>query len=80
VFEGGTLRAQGRGDTVLGGPVTALRHFVRDIARRTGATSLKPGDLVSTGTWTDAFALAPGQRWRAEFEVPGLEPLTLGTT
>ena len=80
VFEGGTLRAQGTGETVLGSPMIALRHFVRDIASRDGATSLKAGDLVSTGTWTEAFALARGQRWRAEFEVPGLAPLSLALT
>jgi 2-oxo-3-hexenedioate decarboxylase len=80
VFEGGTPRGQGRGDVVLGGPMKALGRFVSDIARRAGATSLKPGDLVSTGTWTDAFALAPGQRWRVEFEVPGIEPLSLAVT
>jgi 2-oxo-3-hexenedioate decarboxylase len=77
VFEGGTPRAEGRGDAVLGSPMIALRHFVRDIAGRQGATALKPGDIVSTGTWTEAFSLAPGQRWRAEFDVPGFEPLSL---
>jgi 2-oxo-3-hexenedioate decarboxylase len=80
VFEGAALRAEGRGEVVLGGPLNALRHFVRDIACRPGATSLRRGDIVSTGTWTDAFELAPGQRWRAEFDVPGLAPLSLAVS
>jgi 2-oxo-3-hexenedioate decarboxylase len=80
VFEGAALRAEGRGEIVLGGPMNALRSFVRDIARRPGATSLKRGDIVSTGTWTDAFELAPGQRWRVEFDVQGLAPLSLAVS
>jgi 2-keto-4-pentenoate hydratase len=31
--------------------------------------------VVTTGTWTDAWPLEAGQRWRAEFDAPlhGLE-------
>lgn len=34
------------------------------------APTLRPGDVVTTGTWTDAFPLEPGQAWRAEFGDP----------
>jgi 2-keto-4-pentenoate hydratase len=35
-----------------------------------GAPSLREGDVVTTGTWTDAWPVQPGQVWRAEFDAP----------
>ena len=32
--------------------------------------SLNPGDVVTTGTWTDAWPVAPGERWAARFSSP----------
>jgi len=31
---------------------------------------LQPVGVVTTGTWTDAFAIAPGERWGAQFSAP----------
>ena len=31
---------------------------------------LQPGDVVTTGTWTDAFAIASGEHWQAQFSAP----------
>ncbi|TFZ01176.1 2-keto-4-pentenoate hydratase [Ramlibacter rhizophilus] len=66
----------GRGSNVLGGPLAALHAFARELARCPGAPRLQAGDLVTTGTWTDAWPLAGGQCWRAEFDAP-LGPLEL---
>ena len=66
--EGGVRRGEGRGEIVLGSLFEALRTFVGQMAARTGATALQPGDLVTTGTWTNAFDLVPGETWRAEFD------------
>jgi 2-oxo-3-hexenedioate decarboxylase len=69
---------QGCGAQVLDGPLHALQHFVRELNRCPGAPTLQPGDVVTTGTWTDAWPLLPGQRWRAEFDAP-LGPIGLST-
>ena len=60
----------GTGTNVLDGPLHALRHFVRERSRCAGAPALRRGDVVTTGTWTDAWPLAPGGRWRAAFDAP----------
>lgn len=70
---------QGCGANVLDGPLHALRHFVLELQRCPGAPALRAGDVVTTGTWTDAWPLAPGQTWRAEFDAP-LAPIELALT
>ena len=60
----------GRGTNVLDGPLQALQHFVRELRACPGAPALQPGDVVTTGTWTDAWPVAVGERWRADFDAP----------
>ena len=62
--------AQGQGAHVLDSPLQALHHFVHELRQCPGATDLQPGDVVTTGTWTDAFAIAPGEHWSAQFSAP----------
>jgi 2-keto-4-pentenoate hydratase len=61
---------QGWGRNVLDGPLRALHHCLMALRRCPGAPDLQPGDVVTTGTWTDAWPVAPGQRWTARFDVP----------
>ena len=35
-----------------------------------GAPDLRPGDVVTTGTWTDAWPVTPGETWTAQFDAP----------
>lgn len=64
-----TLQCDGRevdrgvGANVLGGPLTALRLWIDEMARRTPGWRVTAGDVVSTGTITDAWPVVPGQRW-----------------
>jgi 2-oxo-3-hexenedioate decarboxylase len=67
---------EGRGANVLDGPLHALLHFVQALRDCPGATDLQAGDVVTTGTWTDAFAVRAGETWRAGFE-GALSPLTV---
>jgi 2-oxo-3-hexenedioate decarboxylase len=67
---------QGRGANVLDGPLHALAHFVATVRDCPGATDLQPGDVVTTGTWTDAWPVQRGEHWRAGFDAP-LAPLSL---
>lgn len=63
---------EGRGANVLDGPLHALLHFVHELERVPDAPRLLPGDVVTTGTWTDAWPVEAGQRWRAAFDAPFL--------
>jgi 2-oxo-3-hexenedioate decarboxylase len=61
---------QGQGSLVMDSPLQALHHFVAELAACPGAPALLPGDVVTTGTWTDALPVQAGQTWRAEFDAP----------
>ena len=70
---------EGLGANVLGSPLRALQHFLATLRACPGAPDLQPGDVVTTGTWTDAWALRPGEHWEARFSIPGFR-LALHTT
>ncbi len=53
---------KGRGANVLGGPLEALRHLLREL-EASGGDPLRAGELVTTGTLTDAPAVATGETW-----------------
>ncbi len=76
LLQGDQVKDRGIGANVLDGPLHALLHFVNELQRIPGAPSLRPGDLITTGTWTDAWPLEVGQTWRADFDPPML-PLTV---
>jgi 2-keto-4-pentenoate hydratase len=61
---------RGVGVNVLDGPLHALHHFMRELRACPGAPDLQPGDVVTTGTWTDAWPVQPGERWSGEFDPP----------
>lgn len=76
--KGETVIDRGRGDIVLGSPLAALGHLVTLLARQPEAPPLAAGELVSTGTVTDAHPVAPGERWSTELvglPLPGLRLL-----
>lgn len=53
----------GSGAHVLDSPLHALLHFLNELRACPGAADIAPGDVVTTGTWTDAWPVAPGQTW-----------------
>lgn len=57
---------RGTGANVLDSPLLALAHLVRVLAHESGAPPLSAGELVSTGTMTDAHPVAGGETWRTE--------------
>ena len=75
----GKLMDSGAGANVLGDPLSALLHFVHEIQKCPSAPALQAGDVITTGTWTDAFPITAGQTWRAQFDAP-LSPLNLNVT
>ena len=60
----------GAGAAVLEDPLQALLHFARELRQCPGAPDLQPGDVITTGTWTDAWPVAAGQTWAADFDAP----------
>jgi 2-oxo-3-hexenedioate decarboxylase len=60
----------GAGANVLDGPLHALLHFLNALRDCPGAPDLLPGDVVTTGTWTDAWPVKPGETWRARYDAP----------
>jgi 2-oxo-3-hexenedioate decarboxylase len=53
----------GRATNVLGGPLSALRHLVAVLADDPVNPPLASGEIVTTGTLTRAFPVAPSQTW-----------------
>ena len=62
----GTIADHGRAVNVLGGPVSALRHLVDTLGRDQVNPPLAPGEIVTTGTLTRAFAVSVGETWTTE--------------
>jgi 2-oxo-3-hexenedioate decarboxylase len=69
----------GQGSVVLDGPLNALRLWVDAMAQHTPGWSVRPGDVVTTGTITDAWPLLPGQAWSTRLSDARLSALTLHT-
>lgn len=74
LFEGATLRDEGIGANVLDGPLHAAAFFLAELDLLEDAPPLRPGDVLTTGTWTDAWPVAAGQTWHAAFEAPMRPP------
>ncbi len=73
--KGGTVIDRGTGANVLDSPLLALAHLVELLAARSDFPPLTAGEVISTGTLTDAAPIAPGETWSTEFEggeLPGL--------
>lgn len=71
---------EGRGDIVLDGPLNALRLWVDAMALQPQRWPIVAGDIVTTGTITDAAPLVPGTRWQTRLSDSRLPGLTLQTT
>lgn len=73
----GRVVDRGEASVVLDGPVDALRQWVEAMHAQPQHWPIRAGDVVTTGTITDAWPMAPGQRWRTRLSDPRLSPLTL---
>jgi 2-oxo-3-hexenedioate decarboxylase len=60
----GAQRATGRGSNVLDSPVLAVRHLMSVLAEQ-NAAPIAAGEIISTGTLTDALPVRPRERWSA---------------
>ncbi|MEO7888004.1 MAG: hydratase [Polaromonas sp.] len=71
LYGDGVLKDEGTGANVLDGPVQALLHFVNELRATPGAPALQAGDLITTGTLTDAWPVEAGQTWHSAIEATG---------
>ena len=67
----------GAGSFVLDGPLTALRLWVDAMLAQAHGWTIEPGDVVTTGTLTDAWPLQAGQVWQTRLSDPRLSGLCL---
>jgi len=56
----------GHGALVLDGPLQALRTWLQAAAEQAPGAPVAVGDVVTTGTLTDAWPVAPGETWSTE--------------
>jgi len=73
----GTLMDRGQARNVLDGPLSALRHLNDLLAKDRHNPPLAAGEIVTTGTVTRAFPVAPGESWRTELHGLSLPGLTI---
>lgn len=60
------ITRHGRAQNVLGGPLKALRFLVEELARHPRSEPLAPGELVTTGTLTEAMPAVVDQSWSTD--------------
>jgi 2-oxo-3-hexenedioate decarboxylase len=70
----------GVGTNVLDGPVNALRLWLQAMAIESPDWHAAAGDVVTTGTITDAWPVQGGQTWRTRPDHLRLPGLTIGFT
>jgi 2-oxo-3-hexenedioate decarboxylase len=74
---GDTVIDRGVGANVLKSPALALVHLARVLAGLPQFPSLAAGEIITTGTITDAWPVAPGETWSSDYGLLGLAGLTL---
>ncbi|MDQ6629161.1 MAG: hydratase [Pseudomonadota bacterium] len=75
----GSVIDEGDATVVLDGPLSALRIWVDAMATQPQRWPIRAGDIVTTGTITDAAPMLPGQRFETRLSDPRLPGLTLYT-
>ena len=68
---------RGIGANVLGSPALALAHLSRVLAGQPQFAPLAAGEIVTTGTVTDAWPVAGGETWSSDYGELGLPGLHL---
>lgn len=75
LFNGDEHVESGVGANALGGPLEALRHLMTTLTVD-GAPPLRAGEVITTGTLTDAQPIFPGDVWTAEYGEAPLSKIT----
>lgn len=67
----------GVGANVLGSPALALIRLARVLAAQPRFPPLRAGEVITTGTVTDAWPVAAGETWSSDYGALGVDGLTL---
>lgn len=65
------VRREGHARNVLGGPISALKFLADELARFPVSHPLQAGEIVTTGTLTEAMPVSPGEEWHTAIECGG---------
>ena len=77
LFRNGARVDAGRGANVLGSPLLAAAHLVATLAGQPASEPLQAGEIVTTGTITDAHAVTAGETWETRLEGIALPNLSI---
>jgi len=76
LYRGSEVVERGHGSHVLDSPALALQYLARVLASQPDAPPLQAGEIVTTGTLTDAWPISADTRWRSDYgtlDLPALE-------
>lgn len=76
--KGGVVVDTGVGANVLDSPALAVAHLANVLAQHPEHPPLGAGELVTTGTITDAWPLTAGEMWSSDYGELPLGGITLG--
>lgn len=68
---------RGIGANVLGGPAHVLAYLAGVLAKQPASPKLEAGEIVTTGTLTDAWPVDPAETWRSHYGALPLPDLRL---
>jgi 2-oxo-3-hexenedioate decarboxylase len=74
---GGHLIDTGVGANVLDSPALAVAHLANVLAEHPEHPPLEAGEIVTTGTITDAWPVATGETWSSDYGGLPLRGLTI---
>ena len=80
LYRNDALIDRGQAKNVLDGPLSALRHLNDLLTVDHHNPPLAAGEIITTGTVTRAFPVAPGERWRTELHGLDLTPMQIRFT
>ena len=80
LLRGNAVIDRGVGANVLGSPALALTHFARLVANQPQFPQPTAGEIITTGTLTDAWPVAAGETWSSDYGELGLKGLTLSSS
>ena len=75
LLKDGSQRAEGSGSDVLGSPLLAFAHLTDVLSRQSRFPAVRAGEVISTGTLTEAVPVSSGETWSTTIsgiELPGL--------
>jgi 2-oxo-3-hexenedioate decarboxylase len=73
----GTVVDRGVGANVLDSPALALGFLAEVVASQPDQLPLTAGEIITTGTITNAFPVQPGERWSSDYGSLGVEGLSV---